>query len=901
MDLSTLIRQLGDLLGEVIVAQESQPVFEIEERIRLLAKARREGDHAAAQQLPQEAAALSDDELFTVASAFALYFDLVNVAEEVNRVQVLRHRRDAAYPVPIRNSIASAIQTLKDEGVSAQDVQALLADLHIELVLTSHPTQSKRRTVLSRVESIRDLVDQLALAHTSARQRDVLLRELRAEVTTLWLTDRARTHQPQVTDEVRTTLYFVDQVFSDVLPHVYRDFDAALNEHYPGAQLNHPWLRLASWVGGDRDGNPNVTHRVTAETLRLHRGLAVEKHQAALRNLSRELSFHDRRLAPPPELEDWFDQRRRDLPEHVAYLAERYAHEPYRLALALLAADLQAASQEDMAAHLLSDDAHQAVGRVEEIDRVLDAVAAHVPAAVAQNDLKDVRNQVDVFGLHSARLDIREDGRRIKAVMAELLAAMGVAEDYAEIAPAARAVLLSELLEQPKAPQIPAEFSAEAQETWATFKLLARARALYGQALFGPFVISMATEVADVLAVLLLARWAGGDADLHIAPLFETIEDLENCPQILGDLFRHPVYARHLAALDKAQMVMIGYSDSNKDGGYLAAQWGLYQGQERIAKVCAEHDVKLTLFHGRGGSVARGGGPANRAIQAQPPGTIQGRFRVTEQGETIAFRYGDPDLAYRNLEQIISAVLLASRPGAGAAPVRDEWRAAMDQMAPAAMQAFRYLVYEQPGFRQFWREVTPLDEITRLHLSSRPASRGGGPQFEKIRAIPWVFSWMQSRYNLPGWFGLGTGLAQAPSLELLQQMYAEWPFFRAILDNAEMSMLKADMDIAQLYLSLSTDPENAQAIYAGIRAEYDLTRERILAIKQNKELLDDDPVIQRSIQLRNPYVDPLNYLQVELLRRMRSMEDADIAEGEELHGIMAHIINGIAAGLRNTG
>lgn len=901
MDLSALIRQLGDLLGDVIVTQESRPVFEIEERIRLLAKARREGDRGAAEQLPKEAAALSDDELFAVASAFALYFDLVNVAEEVNRIQVLRHRRDAAYPVPIRNSIAAAIESWQEEQVPASEVQAILDGLQIELVLTSHPTQSKRRTVLSRVEDIRELVDQLSLAHTSARQRDILLRDLRAEITTLWLTDRARTHQPQVTDEVRTTLYFADQVFWQVLPRIYRDLEAAVAAHYPESVVQHAWLTLGSWVGGDRDGNPNVTHQVTAETLRLHRGLAVEKHQAALRTLARQLSFHDRRLAAPPELDDWFAQRQRDLPEHVAFLAERYANEPYRLALALLAADLQTASQEDMASHLLSDEPHAARGQVAEIDRVLDAVAAHVPAAVAESDLKDVRTQVDVFGLHSARLDIREDGRRLKGVMAEMLAAMGIADDYAEMTAEDRAALLSELLEKAEAPAIPDNLSAEAEESWATFKLLARARAIYGSALIGPFVISMATEVADVLAVLLLASWAGGNEGLHIAPLFETIEDLENCPQVLGDLFTHPIYGQHLNTLDRAQMVMIGYSDSNKDGGYLAAQWGLYQGQERIANVCAAHDVKLTLFHGRGGSVARGGGPANRAIQAQPPGTIQGRFRVTEQGETIAFRYGDPELAYRNLEQIINAVLLASRPGGAPNLVKAEWRAAMDQMSLAAMQAFRHLVYEQPGFRQFWREVTPLDEITRLQLSSRPASRGGGPQFEKIRAIPWVFSWMQSRYNLPGWFGLGTGLQQAPSLDLLQAMYAEWPFFRAILDNAEMSMLKADMDIAELYLSLSTDPENAQTIFARIRTEYELTRERILAIKQNKELLDDDPVIQRSIQLRNPYVDPLNYLQVELLQRLRGLDDPHGEHAEELHGIMAHIINGIAAGLRNTG
>jgi phosphoenolpyruvate carboxylase len=411
----------------------------------------------------------------------------------------------------------------------------------------------------------------------------------------------------------------------------------------------------------------------------------------------------------------------------------------------------------------------------------------------------------------------------------------------------------------------------------------------------------MTHSVADVLTVLLLARWTGCADGLSISPLFETISDLEDASQMLGELFTSTIYRAHLATCYDEQMVMIGYSDSNKDGGYLMANWALYQAQENIAETARQHNIRLTLFHGRGGTVARGGGPANRAILAQPPGTIHGRFRLTEQGEIIATRYSHPDIAYRRLQQIAHAVLMASAPHPAENFVPNTWRAAMDSMSAQALRAYRQLVYETPGFLEFWRAATPLDEIKRLHIGSRPSARAASAEVTKIRAIPWVFSWMQSRFNLPGWYGLGSGLGSLAEIDLLKAMYIDWPFFRTLLDNAEISLIKADMDIAALYAELVPDRELAARLFGEIRAEYERTRDILLTISGHAELMENEPLTKNSVRLRNPYVDPLNYIQVEMLRRLRALPDPESREAASLRDAIVLTINGIAAGLRNTG
>ncbi|GAB4528286.1 MAG: phosphoenolpyruvate carboxylase [Anaerolineae bacterium] len=904
IDLSATIHLLGDVLGKVISELESPGLFEIEERVRRLAKDRRAGQGTAAASLRSEVAALNPRDAWGVAMAFTVYFDLVNLAEEAYRVSTLRQREADRHPEPIDESIGQAIACLRERGVTPEQMSVLLAELHIEPVLTAHPTEAKRRSILSKVGRISNLIWTLSSPSALPRERAEARAALRTEVATIWLTDRQRTVRPSVTDEVRTGLFFVEEVLWDVLPRIYAELDAALERFYPGLTVKHAWLRLGSWIGGDRDGNPNVTTEVTAETLRLHRGLAVERHRRTLQVLSRRLSLSGRRVPPSPELDDWLEGRG-PLSPHIAYLASRYSDEPYRLILAQLAADLAEASQIDMTARLLATTPYTAQVKLEDLSLPLEMIASSLPQAVAKGPLSTLRRQVEVFGLHAARLDIREHAGRLRSALGEILRALDIYPAFEQAGSATRQKLLLELLSGPR-PRLAlrAGVRVETVETWSLFVLMGRARAIYGRDLIGPFIVSMTHDAADILTVLLMAQWTDSAESLQVAPLFETLTDLEAAPHILADLFSMEVYRQHLAECCDEQMVMLGYSDSNKDGGYLAAHWGLYQAQEKIARVCQAYGIRLTLFHGRGGSLARGGGPAVRAIRAQPPGTVGGRFRVTEQGEAIGARYANPDLAHRHLEQMVHAVLMTSSParGTGEEETSPAWRQAMNTMAEAAWAAYRELVFETPGFESFWRSATPIDEIARLHIGSRPAARQAeATHIEAVRAIPWVFSWMQSRFNLPGWYGLGSGLEAGPPLATLQEMYAGWPFFRALLDNVEMSLLQADLDIAALYVELVPDREFGERVMATIRAEYERTRSAVLSVIGHENLLDSDPVIQRSVTLRNPYIDPLNYIQVETLRRLRRLPDPESAEAEELRRVMVVTINGIAAGLRNTG
>ena len=901
MDLSAAIHLLGDILGEVISELESPQIFEAEERIRAAAKERRAGNSEAAKQLEADVEALDVNAARAVSAAFTAYFDLVNLAEENQRVQQLRERESMMYPEPLNESVEDAIASLKKEGVTDEQMQALLDQLFIELVLTAHPTEARRRTVTSKVQRVAHLLGEISSERYTPREREETRSAIHAEIASLWLTDRDRTVQPAVTDEVRTGLYFVENVFWDAMPTLYEDLERALTLHYPDVEPPVKWLRIASWMGGDRDGNPNVTHVVTAETLRLHRGLAVEKHRRTFQELSRRLSVSSRRLPASPELLAWIDSRR-PLPDHVAYIEERYPAEPHRLVLSLLASDLAEASRDDMTARLLERTPHQARIRLEELCKPLDLIAANLPASLQEDEIETALRQLNIFGLHSMRLDLREDSSRLNATLDETLRALNVTPNFAAMPEQERLDLLIRFLGS-DLPDLSAQpgITAATAETWSLFQLIKRVRDVYGADLLGPFVISMCQSAADVLSVLLLARWVGCDEGLQIVPLFETIEDLRAAPAIFEGLLELPIYREHLVTCKDEQMIMIGYSDSNKDGGYVMSNWALYQGQENITRVAQKHNIALTIFHGRGGTIARGGGPANRGIRAQPPGSVNGRFRLTEQGEVIAARYSNLELAHRHLEQLVHAVLVASSPIKSKAEISGEWRAAMDQMSETAHKLYRGLVYENPKFIEFWQTATPLDEIKRLHIGSRPAARGKSSEVTKIRAIPWVFSWMQGRFNLPGWFGLGSALAAVKDDALLREMYKGWPLFNTMLNNAEMSLLKADMGIASLYVDLVPDKELGREMFSTIRAEYDRTRDIVLSISGHADLLEEEPVTQNAVQLRNPYVDPLNYIQVEMLRRIRALTDQEGKEAQSLREVISITINGIAAGLRNTG
>ncbi len=917
--LSEDIHLLGDILGRVIRRQAGIEIYELEERIRALTKARRiEADPAVDRRLTQVVDQLGPAEAELVARSFTTYFELVNLAEEQHRVRVLRERERDADPQPLPESVAGAVAALARAGVDEIEMRRLLERLSIDLVFTAHPTQAKRRTVLAKLRRIAAALTELDVRDLLPAERATLVERLRAEVALLWVTDRSRTTRPTVTDEVRTGLFYFDNTLWDVLPGVYEHMAAALAQHYPGLQPPDRFLTFGSWIGGDRDGNPSVTSDVTIETLRLHRGLALEKHRVNTRRLDRSLSISDD-LAPVSDELAAAVRAYGELNAHLAYLRDRYPSETYRLHAAQLGADLAEASAGDMVGRLRGQPAPAL--RMRRMENLLQPLAlmdhslrAGGMADIIRVGLDRSLTQARVFGLHAARLDLRQYSEYNTAVLDELLGRLDWCVGFGALDGPGRAAVLTDALARP-VPDLSAfdHLSAEARETLDLFAVIKRAVDYYGPELFGPYIVSMTHGPEDILAPLLLARWHGlspgedGDEGLTFAPLFETRDDLRAAPDIMAALFEHPGYASHLARVGRRQTIMIGYSDSNKDAGYLAANWELYQAQEALATACHALDVTMTLFHGRGGTIARGGGPANRAILAQPPGSVGGRIRITEQGEVISDRYSHPAIAERHLEQVVHAVLIASAPEHYRLQVHPlpAWTAAMDELAALSYRAYRQLIYETPELLVYWGHATPMDEISQMRIGSRPSRRAAAATFTSLRAIPWGFSWMQCRHVLPGWFGVGAALdafgRDPGATALLQQMYREWPFFRNLLDNSQVSMAQADMGIARLYADLVPDERVRALIYGQVAGAFEATRAAVLNVTDHRQLLDHDPVLQRAVRRRNPYIDPLNFIQVSLLRRLRALPDADSAEAEHIRNTIFLTINGIASGLKNTG
>lgn len=919
--LSEDIHYLGNMLGQVIRRQAGIEIFEIEETIRALTKARRaDGDADISKRLEHIVNGLGIDTAERVARSFAVYFELVNLAEEQNRVRVLREREREAYPQPLKESIAAGIGQLRRLGVDEIEMQALLNRLHVELVFTAHPTQAKRRTVLSKLRRLSQALTDLHIRNLLPNERRELDATVRAEITSLWHTNRSRTNKITVTDEVRTGLYYIDTTIWEVLPDLYARMERALREHYPTLQIPPRFLTFGSWIGGDRDGNPNVTADVTVETLRLHRGMAVERHRSGASALNRSLSMSERLVDVPENLQTALDAIT-DRTAHIQFLDDRYPDEPYRLYAAILAEDLKAASEGNMVARLKGE-ANPPLNLKTMADllaplNLMDAALRQSNlAAIAEDDLARMRRQAQVFGLHVARLDIRQYSDYNTAVLDNLFTQLELADGFAQMDGNGRAATLSRILALPNPDLSQLNLDAltpETQETLALFTILGRAFDFYGSELLGPYIVSMTHGPEDILAPLLLAKWHGlclnpqrDDEGLAFVPLFETRADLQDAPNVMADLFNHPAYGPHLQRINRRQTIMIGYSDSNKDAGYLAANWELYQAQETLAAACKSHDVVLMLFHGRGGTIARGGGPANRAILAQPPQSVGGRIRITEQGEVIDERYGHPAIAQRHLEQVMHAVLIASSPRyAEQHRVKDSWRGAMDELALASYRAYRSLIYENPDLLTYWQQATPIDEISQMQIGSRPAKRKGKASFASLRAIPWGFSWMQSRHVLPGWYGVGQALAAFTTsperLALLQEMYAEWPFFQVVIDNAQVSLAKADMGIARLYASLVKDGRIRDTIFGEIERAFHETIAQILQVTEQRALLDNDPVLKHSVRQRNPYVDPLNYIQVALLRRLRYLPEQQSPKAKQLLNAVFLTINGVASGLKNTG
>ena len=903
------VRVLGSALGRVITRLEGPETLAKVERLRGLAKAARAGDDKAGAALSAEVAALSPAEAFNQAMAFTLYFELVNLAEENFRILLLRGRRaelnragqrGESGVAPLRESIEAAVAELKARGVAPAHMQTLVDRIAIELVFTAHPTESKRRTLLTKLRRLaRLLLADSGLAPGQLGDPAAVERE----IASLWLTDRSRVERPLVTDEARTGLWYHDTTLYDVLPRLQDDMRRALARHYPTVNPPARWLTFGSWIGGDRDGNPNVNASVTEEVIGLHRQLATGKLLDYVRELGRTLTLSDRREEITTEMKRLLRENRH-LSSRVEELTKRYPHEPYRLVLAGLRERLQLAHTLSIDALHLPPEAEPPLqtGEVREIfETLLRSLSAGRGAILAEGDLRSDLTRLDVFGLHTARLDIRQHSGPHEAAVAELLDR----SDYVKLPEAERRAVLAAALAKvkPLSASAVAALSSATRHVVEPLVLAAKIHAVLGRDCLGIYIISMTTDVSDVLEVALLMRLAG--VELPISPLFETLDDLGNAPRVLTELYQHPAYAPILAGQNRHQDVMLGYSDSNKDCGYLTANWALFKAQDDIARVCREADVRVTLFHGRGGSIARGGGPAAKAILAQPIALRDGGIRVTEQGEVLSTRYHDPELAHRILEQMTYGVMLGIHAAEHPEPVRPEWTQAMEQMSAAGFAAYKKLVHDDPEFIAFWKQATPIDEISNLKFGSRPTFRRATTSVTDLRAIPWVFSWMQSRFNFSGWYGLGSALAPVlrrgkSGRDLLRHMHAQWPFFQTLIANAQLTLCKADMGIARLYASLVEDKVLRAKILGVLESEFARTEKAILAITGQKSLLAKEPVLKKSVELRNPYIDPLNYLQVEMIRRLRA-GGLDKAGEEAVRRVVELTINGISGGLKNTG
>jgi phosphoenolpyruvate carboxylase len=912
--LSSEIRRLGRILGEVIVKLEGKAIFDLEERLRLLAKSSRTGDTQAERELEIAVQKLSVPEAARMAMAFTVYFELVNLAEETHRVRLLRQRRRSQYATPqsppMRESIGAALRELKSRGVSSETVQQLLGKLSIELVFTAHPTEAKRRTMLNKLQRLAERLHNPESHIEDEITGIVNPRALEREITSLWLTDRSRSARPEVTDEVRTGLWYFDTTLWQTLPLLQDELERALAETYPTLKAPTRWITFGSWMGGDRDGNPNVTPSVTAETLMLHRRLALDKLQLSLRELSKLLSVSSYLDGISPELAELLKSDKPSDP-HVQALRDRYPHEPYRLALAGLRSRLIEAQKIENPQLLLKPEAPDAsvpliktCDVAELLDLINASLKSHRAALLADGELHRLRQQVSLFGLSVARLDVRQHSGRHESAVKEIFSTLKLTPDYSALSEEERLTLLLKVIAAP-APLLPVDsFTPETGDVIGSLLVLKRAIQAFGEEAVGAYVISMTHDLSDVIEVLVLQHLVG--VSLDIAPLFETLGDLEAAPGILEQMFACEPYRVHLRSRKDHQMIMLGYSDSNKDCGYLTANWALFQAQETISRVCRSHGLSLTLFHGRGGSIARGGGPAAKAILAQPCGLYDAKIRVTEQGEVLSTRYHDPDLAFRIIEQMAYGVLLGAEAARREAKVPEAWRTAMSEMSRLAYNAYYQLVHQDAEFIEFWRTATPIEEISGLKLGSRPTFRKATKSVEDLRAIPWVFSWMQSRFVFPGWYGLGSALVQfaekgLEQAELLRVMYKEWMFFRATIDNAQLTLLKADMRIAHRYASLVPDEAIRVRIFDAIAEEFHRTEIAILDITGQKTLLEREPVLAKSVQLRNPYIDPLNYIQIEMIRRLRSLKDKASAEADSIRAVIELTINGVSGGLKNTG
>jgi phosphoenolpyruvate carboxylase len=817
------VRLLGVVLGKVLVEQEGHELLEAEERIRLRARnARATGDVDAVRDAVRT---LSPHDQSKVLRAFGLYFQLANIAEQHHRLRRRRQYAAEDQQVP-RESLADAFERLRE--VDPNEVRARVSRLSLELVLTAHPTEATRRTILLAHLRVAALLAALDVA-ASRQEEELIENEFGEQITILWQTDEVRHGRPRLTDEIRHGLWF----FEHSLPGAAERLLAELRARLPDAPSP---LSFGTWIGGDMDGNPAAGADSIREALDRARELALGRYRSEVRELAVALAMHRSLVEISPELEESIARDERELPDYAETIGQRSELEPYRRKLSFIWWRLG------------NDGYDRPVELLADLDVLARSLAANRGARIAAGRLAALLRRVEIFGFHLAKLDVRLHASELREPNARTREALAAASDV---------------------------------------------RRRHGPEALDTVVVSGTTSAADVLTVLDLS-----DEPVSVVPLFETIADLGRAPDVVRELLAEPRFAARIEQRDRRLEVMVGYSDSGKDGGFLAAQWAIYRAQEGLVEVAQAAEIELTIFHGRGGSPGRGGGPTHAAILAQPAGHPPGRLKLTEQGETISFKYGLPGLAHRNLEAALAGSLLAAFPEVSAHPPTDEERAALDGLAESAERRYRAFVHEEPLFVDFFRAFTPVDELALLEIGSRPTRRPESVDFlGSLRAIPWVFAWTQNRTILPAWFGCGAALGSlvdAGEVGTLRGLYARLPFFRSLVDTLEMTLAKSSLEIASQYVELVPAELEPERLYREIASEHARTVDAVLETLETRELLERQPVLRRSIQLRNPYVDPMNAIQVELLRRFRGGD-------EEARLPLMRSIAGISAALRNTG
>ena len=916
------IRLLGRLLGDVIREQEGVAAFELVEQVRTLSVAyRRDADEQADSALKKLLASLSGDQTVSVIRAFTYFSHLANLAEDRHRIRrrAVHDRAGDAH----EGSIDVALARLKSAGIGSKAVVKMLERSYVSPVLTAHPTEVQRKSILDAERGIahllamRDDIDLRALPAPAkdalaARERGDNEAQIRAHVLQLWKTRLLRETKLTVVDEIENALTYYRSTFLSEIPKLYAQLERELGERRVA-----PFLRMGQWIGGDRDGNPFVSAATLEYALKRQSQVALRHYLEQIHQLGAELSLSARLAPVTPAM--------RVLADSSPDQDEHRKDEPYRRALtgiyARLAATLQELGGMQAERHVVAPQPayREPAALLEELRVIEAALAAQHAQALAAQRLSPLIRAVEVFGFHLATVDLRQSSDKHEAVLVELFAAARIEPNYSALDEAAKRTLLLAQLNDARGLRVfGAKYSDFARGELAIFEAARQMRARYGAEALRHCIISHTETVSDLLEVLLLQKECGlmtgtldgeAQAELIVVPLFETIGDLQSGAPIMREYYGLPGIAPMIKRSGAEQDIMLGYSDSNKDGGIFTSNWELYAAEialvELFEQVDAEHGIALRLFHGRGGTVGRGGGPSYQAILAQPPGTVRGQIRLTEQGEVIASKYANPEIGRRNLETLVAATLEATllQPTKAAS---GDFHDAAGQLSDASMAAYRALVYETPGFNDYFFEATPIREISELNIGSRPSSRKATGRIEDLRAIPWSFSWAQCRLTLPGWYGFGSAVEQflgtgdgkntKSRLALLRRMYLEWPFFNTLLSNMDMVLAKSELALAARYAQLVEDAKLRRKIFGAIEAEWQRTTDALVQITGQKQRLADNPALARSIRHRFPYIDPLHHLQVELLRRYRGS-----AANERVDRGIHISINGIAAALRNTG